>query len=943
MKMLKSIKKVTLFLGTFLLFSYNLFANPSENVKEYTLENGLKVFLLEDSTDALAHMNFVCKAGFSSQTQHTNGFFKLFTRLIKASTPQLNFSSIQCNADSSIYSLSFTPSQAEESIQILADSVFNCNFSDEVFSSELTQLKNEVSANANTMATYINAAIDSRVFSDAPWKHDSGIYPPLFNRTTEKSARSIINEIATRWYTPKNCALFVYGNINSEKLLVTIKNSFGRFYSNYNVPTEKPSAPVNKQRKYVFHNDEISNELTQVVIQYTMLNPEQADLIAASLNNNASTFKRNILNNVELNIPGEEYIDVASAYKRNSSRLIIQTLIQPPENKKSKITPLEQAQIFINSVKQIPIYPQEFQFAKDQLIFDLNYQISNPAMLMGKLTAFWPIQEYYRTQEQDFLEYTDSVTTSLLNSRKQYLLREELTPTIETLNSEEPFIFVIINSKIYKNNKKAFTAAGFEEINSTNSSWYVQEMFKNIKDQFKPEDALTYKVGKTNTGDNYYFEKNIEQIQTTELSNGIKVISKKNTNSTGVSLVLSVSGGKYNSADNHGFEEVMINLMSVLIQKDLYRKMAQGQILGNPVVSAKSDLATSSILIDFEEEDTAEVCSSIASAVIFGEIAPADADRAVSSRQYKKRLENGSASSQMVSAAIKSTFGKGTISNIFDTEKDILLTTDYNSILAGYPALLDADRFTVIISGNYQDSIFEYLEKSLCQLNKNGFTSAPVNETNSLSKSKYLNVKIRHTFLTDIPAEKAGPQPAVLIPTTEFLDPVIYAGTSPEAGTKEAALYNAMLNYLQTRIEMELSKNRKLDNNTVSIQFPQNNINLGMLTISNVAHTKETDAIYKNVIQAINNDLLKPQALQNVVQEIKNQWSIKQMSTTSTNSGTALLMQKGLEMFPGEYKADFYLTEYNIIQSAGVQDYIDIMKFFPSRAQLRVYSADGKN
>lgn len=941
--MLKPLKKA-LFLSLFIsFFSYQLFAEPIDNVKEYTLENGLKVFLLEDSTDALTHLNFVCKAGFSSQTQETNGFFKLFTRLVQATTPALNYNSVQCNADSSIYSLSFSITQTEEILDQLSNAVFNYNFSDEIFSSELNRLKNEVSQNADTMSTYINAAIDSRVFSDAPWKHDSGIYPPLFKKTTEKTARNAIGEIANRWYIPKNCALFVYGNINSEKLLVSIKNTFGRFYSNYTTPAEKPSTAINRQRKYVFHNDEISSDLTQVVVQYTMLNLEQADLLAATLNNDYSVFKQNILNNTELNIPGGEYIDISSAYKKNSTRLIIQTLMQPPEDKKSKITALDQANIFVNAVKQLPVYPQEFQFAKDQLIYNQNYQSSTPSLFMEMLTSFWPIQEYYAPSEEDFLQYPESTIASLLNSRKNYLLREELSPALDAISSEEPFVFVIINSKVYKANKKAFTNAGYEEINSQNSSWYVQEMFKNIKDQFKPDDSFTYKVNKTNGSDNYYYEKNINQIKETQLSNGIKVISKKNDNSSGISIALSIAGGKLNSADDNGFEEVMINLMSVLIQKELYKKMSQGLILGNPIVNSKTDISTSTILIDFEREDTAEVCSAIANAIIFGEIAPADADRAVSSRQYRKRLENGSNNSQMVSAVIKSVYEKGKLAEIFDTEKEILVSTDYNSILANYPNLLDADRFTVIVTGNYDDHIFDNLEKSFCLLNNHGYKSSAEKEENKLSKAKSLSVKIRHTFLTDIPAEKAGPQPAVLIPTTEFLDPVIYGNNAPLPGTKEAALYNAVLNYLEKDLQKQIDSNRRFSNSTVSIQLPQRNIDFGYVVISNVAHTKEADSVYKNSIQNIANRLQQPQALQNIVQDIKNYWTLRQMSTTSTNSGTALLLQKGLEMLPEKASADYYLQEYLFIQTATVQDFIDIMKYFPTRAMLRAYSADSKN
>lgn len=937
-----------------------LFATPLDNVREYTLENGLQIYLLEDSSDALIHANFVCKAGFSHQTQNTNGFFKLYTRLVTASAPTVNFTSVQCNADSSIYSLTFTPSQTQPIMQALSASVLTCDFSDEILHTELTNLKNEVQNNADTMSTYINAAIDSRVFSDTPWKHDSGIYPPLFKKTTEKTARTQISNIATRYYIPKNCALFIYGNFNTEKMLVTLKNTFGRYYSNYNPPVEKPSVPVNKQRKYVFHNEEISNELTQVVVQYTMLNSEQADLIAATYNNENSTFKQNILNNEILNIPGDEYIDISSAHKKDTTRLIIQTLMQstttnvqnPPNNTKNsttntknspKIDVINQVNTFLSAVSKLSVSQEEFFYGKTKLNAETDFYFSTPSFLMEKLTNFWQLQEYYKTEETDFELYPESLLASLFVSRKNHILAQDLDQTLQTLQAEEPFVFVIINSKVYKDNKKAFTKEGYQEINSTNSSWYVTQMNKNIKDAFLPEENQTFKI-QSSGSDNFYFEKNTQLIKTTTLSNDIKIISKKNENSTDISLVLSIAGGKFHSSNNNGFEEVMVNLLTVLIQKEIYKKQIQGIIIGSPTVTYKTDLATSSIIINFEKEDTQEICSALSNAIIYGEVAPADADRAVSSRQFRKRLENGSANSQMLSATMQAVYGKGDISNVFDTEKDILNDTDYASILSSYPSLLQAERFSVIVTGAFDDVIFEYLEKSLNTLNS---SSTRISFTNTTQQSpslptKPLNVKIRHTFLTDIPAEKAGPQPAVLIPTKEFLDPVFYVNESPEKGTKKAALYNAMLNYLSLELQKEVNENSHFTNSAVTAIFPQNSINLGILTISNVSLTKEADVVYKTVIQNTNSRLKQTQAMQTIVQEIKDKWILTQMSQSATNSGTALLLQKGLEMFGDDSASDFYLQEYFYIQNATVQDFIDVMKYFPQRAQMRVYSSDSK-
>ena len=935
-------KSILIILLSLIFFSQEVFSAPIHNIKEYTLENGLKVYLLEDDSDALTHIKFVCRAGFSSQTQNTCGFFKLYSRLIEKSS-SLNFSEAQCNSDSSRYSISISPQQTDSTLEKLSQLFFSPQFSEDLISTELSHLKQEVTDNADSLSTYINAAIDSRVFSDAPWKNDSGIYPPLFKKTTSKTARNILQDISNRWYIPQNSAIFIHGNINTEKILLTLKQTFGRFYTNYQTPIERPCTPINSQRKYVFHNPEISPELTQIVIQYTMMTLEECDLLAAVLNNDASSFKQQLLSIPELNIPGAEYIDVSSAHKRDNSRLIFQTLIQPPENKSLGINSLYQAQEFISQVLHAYdfIDSVELQFAKKQLEVNLNTIESNPGYLMENLSSYWAFEPYLKNHESD----TDassgelsSLVVSMANQfqKSNYINMEE---TFSRLQAESPFIFVIINTKDYGANQKAYKEAGFEEINENNSSWYVQTMYKEIRDQFKPVDASNTIRG--NSSDNAYFQRNYSQIKKHKLSNGINIISKQNQNSTGVSLLLSIKGGKLNSADDNGFEEVMINLLAGMIEKEIEKRQFEGLITGYPRVSSQTDISTSSILIEFEKEDELAVCEAISKSIIYGEIPPAAADKAVSSKQYRKRLENGSAVNQLYAAAIKTLYGKTDFIKIFESEKDVLEKTDYTSILAGYPALLDAGRYNVILTGDFDDDIFSILENTIGIFsNNNQHLNIPENIP-EISKSKNISVKVRHTFLTDIPAEKAGPQPAVLIPTTEFLDPVIYIIKAPAAGTKERALFNGVLNYFEGELQKAVNSSSKLKDCKVSVQLPASRLNFGTIILQNVNHTKEADSLYKSTIQKILNRLYEPSAKQ-ILQEIQNNWTLMQLQDSAYNSGTAKLLQKGLELIPEGLNPEYYLEEYNYIQSASVQDFINIMEWFPQKANLRVYSSEGK-
>ncbi|SFJ04147.1 zinc protease [Treponema bryantii] len=921
----------------FCLLAHPFFSTPVKSVQEYTLENGMQVFLLEDPSDAQVHIEYTCRAGFSSQTQSTCGFFKLYTMLVKAAAPKLSFTDVQCNADSSRYIIEVSPSEVSETLFSLSDAVFAQDFPDEILKNQLNLLKKEVNDNKDSMSVYINAAIDSRVFSEAPWKHDSGIYPPVFKKTTEKTARTVIKQISEQWYTPKNSAVFISGNINTERTLLLLRNSFGRYYSNFRTPVEKPASPVNRQRKYVLHSNEISPELTQLVIQYTLLDMEQSDLLSLAMGYEGSLFKQQVLSFEELNIPGDEYINVSAAHKKDSSRLIIQTLLQPPENKKlaASTNSFKQTELFLKQLTLIPhiVQSEEFEYAKNQLEYSLNRTAAISSELMKTLSEFWAVQPYFNYVENDIEDY-NSQTARMLMSRTQKLRSTALSDTITQLQNEEPFIFVIINSKDYKANKKAYTAAGFEEINEKNASWYVQQMFKDSLAESLPQNQEKLYSSAAATDDNSYYQKNLDQTNQFTLSNGITVYTKQNPLSEQTSLVLSIKGGKLNSADDNGFEEVMINLTAGLIQKKLISAQAEGLLTGAFYVSSQTALSTGNIIVEFDLEDTIAVLKTISEVIVYGEIAPADADRAVASRKYRKRLENGTAANQMYSSLINKLYGKGNLSNIFEAEKEILLDTDYTKILSAYPQLLDASRYSVIICGALYENLPSLLEETLGQLSSQNTaaTLAPSTEPD-FSKAKNLSVRVRHTFLTDIPAEKAGPQPAVLIPTTEFLDPVIYANKAPEPGTKQAALYNAVLNYIGKTIERSYP---------VTVQFPRSCLNIGSLTIQNVSHTRELDSQYKTVIQTITEQMQRLQAKDTIIKEIKNSWILNQMTQTGSDTGTALLIQNGLELFTENPKPHWYLEEYNYIQTATAQDFLEIMEYFPVISQARVYSSDSK-
>ena len=67
---------------------------------------------------------------------------------------------------------------------------------------------------------------------------------------------------------------------------------------------------------------------------------------------------------------------------------------------------------------------------------------------------------------------------------------------------------------------------------------------------------------------------------------------------------------------------------------------------------------------------------------------------------------------------------------------------------------------------------------------------------------------------------------------------------------------------------------------------------------------------------------------------------MQQISQTQTNSGTALLIQKGFESSAKNPNPSLYLDEYNFIQTANASDFLQTIEFVEKSLLLSVYSKD---
>lgn len=922
-------KKLFIFLffiyTSFFCFSQKKFPD-AEHYEEYTLENGMHIFVLEDFSSATVRIEYAVQAGFSSQTTSDTGFFTLYSRLFKKNTDkELGNTELfaECGSDSSTYRINVPPTLVKNTLTAISQNAFSPSFSDQLIKEELSALKTEIMQYAYTPAAFINAGIDSRVFSSAPWKQDSGIYPALFAKISPAQARNIISKISRFWYAPQNSTLFISGGIAKKDALRLAEQTFGIYPRAINPGKNQVSAAGGKQRKFVIHDPQLSEELTQVVIQYTSFSFYKSDLAAAVLNQPESSIKQALCSEKLLNIRDGEYIHAAAVHKNGNSRLIIQSLME-----RNSHSPAEQSDIFAKKLIEgaALTQEQEFFYAKKYLTSEFLNQTSDSESFMSFLSKFWAIESLSKNP-------TEETSLSLAENalRQPEIIMNENTSGIADLYANEtPFIFVIVNTRTYNKYRTSFARSGYEQITQKNSSWYMQNLQQNASKQIKEESELSEQnYFNAETTCNQFIEYAQKNIETFSLKNNIPVCLKTNLNSTGCVIVLAIKGGKLADDKKPGFQTVMTKSIASNIEREIFA-YAQNSLLDSlPQISTKSENSQTFIIVECSSEDAGTCAKAIGDALIFGELVPSDADGHVYSIQTEKRLYDASPVNQMYFRGIKYLYDDISYRNIFDSENSILTDTKYTDLLAAYPAFLNADRYKIIVTGNFnRQAILNSLKDSIELLSAQKNTVSTLNPPvpDFPAKSKRINLKIRHLFYTDVKAEEAGPMPTVLVPTKEFLDPVQYWIKSPEPETKEFILFKALLLRLRELPECA---------GKVRVLMPDKEIHAAAITFLDIQKTSYADKIFKDSVEYLKNSL-KDSDQSEEYELIKASWIKNVLSETKNNRGTALIIANGTEF-------DSYLKEYKTIINATKEEiYETAEKYLPAESFLRIYSADSK-
>ena len=885
-----------------------------------TLQNGLTVFIIPDETSALLNVELVVKAGFSSQTSSTAGFFPLYTRLFSKSGKAkeiLKAFSMQseCNADSSIFKAKVPPENLKLYLEQIAQCAYLPNFSDKDIEYELAQMKKESLAYSKSTTGFINSAIDSRIFYEEPWKHDSGIYPAIFSGYNAKQARAILyNFILKEFYTPYNSALFITGNTTEKKVLEISQEAFKDWNSKSTDSAFKKlkteDSQQSKSKKFVLAANEFSPELTQIVVQYTSLSQSQADILSCAFNNEKSKYKTTVPQIPELNIRSADFITAASAIKNGNTRFILQALIEEPPKEKNIA---DQAQSFLAGTAECAsLTEDEIELAQDEIIKKYQELAGNSSNLISKLAEFWAMNKF------------ESPETFYQNFKKSvFQVKNETSENIfKTISKEEPYIFLLVNNTVYKKNKKSFDENGYELVTQENASWYTNELLAKKAKQEMQTALEKSKADKNPTIEirpaDFFYLNNIETIKHQELKNGIPVSVKENPNSKTVAVCISISGGK--SASPESEKNLRAVLISALAKNSKIEKIA-----------SQTNEETSYISFEVFKEELENALKKISNALIYETVSPVQADLLFREEEYEQRMKNADLGFQMKSNALSYLYRSTPFSKLFKIDEKERSSSSYQALLLEYTKLLDASLYSIVICGDIEfDNAIKY-----CQGTFEILKEQSERKTQEIPKPSFKNkerkVQLKHIYTTNLPAKLAPKESPRLVPTKNFFDPAQIYFNSPDNTDEDVEIFNSLLSTLCTEIQSVLGNEILCKTEEASIKIP-----VGIIQADKLKRTGIFFDAYKIARKKLIKELSEEELKKWACEKIKIQWKQKNLSATQTNSGTA----KAMAMFQ---KKEQYLTNYLYIENSTPQDFLDAMeKYFPEEPLMKVYSADSK-
>ncbi|MGL4986163.1 MAG: M16 family metallopeptidase [Treponemataceae bacterium] len=891
-------KNLFFFILFFLYTSQCFTQSPkSSSIEYFILENGLELFVVTDDSLPTTTVRLNVKAGYSQQTQNDTGFFELYTKLflsgsrkfptdddIKQELQKLNIISYEafCSADISYYQLKVPFFSLNETLSLLADATMKVSFFEESVSKQLTAMQNRVLENAEIPATHINTAIDSRLFAQAPWRHETGIAAAVFSKYSAGAARAILTTIKQKFYVPSNSALFISSNLTSDLIYQMVQNTFGD-WENSNLPIIKENnlAEKNQIEKdaglYILHSNDFPQDFIQIITQYSSAGlfhrgsarsfyPETIALSAEAFQNSGSSLKKKMLSSKSLGIDSEEFIHVGYANQGEKSRLIFQTLL---EKKNVVLQILE----FLNIIKTPHDFLKntEIEFAKKNLIGNFNEMIQSSPALIDAFANSWTYVD--RDYFFDFEKIINSISKN----------------DIQNILTQSPYVFVVMNSRIFFEHEDELKLHAKEIITQKNASWYTNTLYKEIETKKNTELKLAQAIEQDEVQQIHnLLELHKNTGKEIKLANGMNAFVRKNTIASDARVDITFFGGDLldsimlkNLQQKQGFRFLTVIALSKLIS-------VQADFPSTASISIDSTLYSHTISIQVASRKLVDVFKSISAALKDSHYTPQIIDQSVwEVRQYlrNKYISN---ENRMIFDGIQILFEQSKKNSLLYNDKNLFKSLKFADIVKYCEQLQNPYFMQVVVSSTLEnDFSAQIIEDNFSDLatTKDHFSFQDFQEAIQSYmfdiKNQQLKIPLQRIFITDSSDSQKMRQPRLLVPTQNFSDPVVIFFQLPSPELENYADIFFMLWNLEEKLKEFVLGGKTPIAKSVDLVCEPNLGQLGYIVFSGVMRPRDLRRSFDRALTLMKNPRTKNEIENKATKKIFMSEIFTQLESTS--------------------------------------------------------------
>jgi zinc protease len=234
---------------------------PKFDYKMSTLENGLKVVLLEDHSTPIVHTEIWYHVGSKNEKAGRTGFAHLFEHMMfkgsKNVEPEGHPSRIssvggQSNAytdeDATVYWQTFPAQYLPMVLWLEADRMATLRIDEKVFQTEREVVKEERRMRVESQPYgKLNEIIYNAAFTTHPYRH------PTIGSLADLEAASIadVRDFFKTYYVPDNATLVIVGDFDPKETMELVKKYLGRVPKSARpVPRDIPAEPpMTKERR----------------------------------------------------------------------------------------------------------------------------------------------------------------------------------------------------------------------------------------------------------------------------------------------------------------------------------------------------------------------------------------------------------------------------------------------------------------------------------------------------------------------------------------------------------------------------------------------------------------------------------------------------------------------------------------------------------------------